>query len=157
MVEFTLLDLTRLLLLAARWTLLLSVIAFIGGGIVGLLLLVLRYSHHRLATRFVQLYTELFQSTPLLMQFYLVFFGFWLLLIGYLVYRSRFMPQLVGAFVMLSGLTWVLQIWPPLVNAVSPWNLILDGPGEISLMLWLLVFGVNADRWRQRAGITTSS
>jgi len=88
---------------------------------------------------------------------YLVFFGFWLLLIGYLVYRSRFMPQLVGAFVMLSGLTWVLQIWPPLVNAVSPWNLILDGPGEISLMLWLLVFGVNADRWRQRAGFTTSS
>ena len=87
---------------------------------------------------------------------YLVFFGFWLLLIGYLVYRSTFMPRIVGAFVMLSGVTWILQLWPPLVSALSPWNLILDGPGEISLMLWLLVFGVNPHRWRQRAGITTS-
>ncbi len=75
MVSFTLLDLTRLLLLAARWTLLLSVIAFIGGGIVGLLLLMLRYTGKRATTRFVQVYTELFQSTPLLMQFYLFFFG----------------------------------------------------------------------------------
>src|SRR6185369_13190722 len=75
MESFSLYDLTRLLLLAARWTVLLSAIAFIGGGIVGLLLLMLRYGGNRLTGRLVQLYTELFQSTPLLMQFYLVFFG----------------------------------------------------------------------------------
>ena len=66
---------------------------------------------------------------------YLVFFGFWLLLLGYLVYRSDFMPRIIGVLVMLSGVTWILQLWPPLVSALSPWNLILDGPGELSLML----------------------
>ncbi|HWT98572.1 MAG TPA: amino acid ABC transporter permease [Terriglobales bacterium] len=75
MESFSLYDLARLLLLAARWTVLLSAMAFVGGGIVGLLLLMLRYGGNRLARRLVQLYTELFQSTPLLMQFYLVFFG----------------------------------------------------------------------------------
>jgi polar amino acid transport system permease protein len=73
MESFSLLDLSRLLLLAARWTVLLSAIAFIGGGLVGLLLLVLRYAGNRVIRHLVQIYTELFQSTPLLMQFYLVF------------------------------------------------------------------------------------
>ncbi|MDI7048075.1 amino acid ABC transporter permease, partial [Escherichia coli] len=44
MVEFTLWDIARNLLLAARWTVLLSLIAFVGGGIVGLLLLAMRVS-----------------------------------------------------------------------------------------------------------------
>jgi polar amino acid transport system permease protein len=81
MESFSLVDLARLLLLAARWTVLLSAIAFIGGGVVGLLLLILRYGGNRIVRHLVQLYTELFQSTPLLMQFYLVFFG--LPLLGY--------------------------------------------------------------------------
>jgi polar amino acid transport system permease protein len=75
MTDFTLWDLVRNLLLAARWTLLLSTIAFVGGGIVGLALLLVRISRNKWARTAVMLYVELFQSTPLLMQLFLVYFG----------------------------------------------------------------------------------
>ncbi len=73
--EFTLWDIARNLLLAVPSTLLLSAIAFIGGGLVGLLLLVIRLSRYKRAKLAVKLYVELFQSTPLLMQLFLVYFG----------------------------------------------------------------------------------
>lgn len=75
MTDFTLWDLVRNLLLAARWTLLLSIIAFVGGGIVGLALLLVRISRNKWGRTAVMLYVELFQSTPLLMQLFLVYFG----------------------------------------------------------------------------------
>jgi len=75
MVEFTVWDIFRNLLLAARWTVLLSLIAFIGGGLVGLLLLVARLSKVRGMDRLVGGYVQLFQGTPLLMQLFLMYFG----------------------------------------------------------------------------------
>lgn len=72
---FTVWVLAGHLLLAARWTLLLSLMAFAGGGVAGLLLLALRVGRWRPARRAVQAYVELFQGTPLLMQLFLVFFG----------------------------------------------------------------------------------
>lgn len=70
---FTDWDIIRNLLLAARWTLLLSLTAFFGGTLVTLPLMLMRLSHWRWAARFVRLYTELFQGTPLLMQLFLAF------------------------------------------------------------------------------------
>lgn len=75
MMEFTLWDFARNLLLAARWTLLLSAIAFAGGISLGLLLLAIRVSKFKRVHIAIKLYVELFQSTPLLMQLFLVFFG----------------------------------------------------------------------------------
>jgi polar amino acid transport system permease protein len=73
--EFTFWDIARNLLLAAPWTLLLSAIAFAGGAFFGLLLLVVRIGSWKWARTSVMLYVELFQSTPLLMQLFLVYFG----------------------------------------------------------------------------------
>jgi polar amino acid transport system permease protein len=75
MSDFTLWDIARNLLLAGRWTLLLSAIAFAGGGILALVLLVLRFGFGKWVQRTIGLYVELFQSTPLLMQLFLVYFG----------------------------------------------------------------------------------
>jgi polar amino acid transport system permease protein len=75
MVEFSVWDILRNLLGAAQWTIYLSLIAFVGGGIVGMLLLVLRLSKLRGADRFVGGYVQLFQGTPLLMQLFLAYFG----------------------------------------------------------------------------------
>ncbi len=75
MVEFSLWDIVSNLLLAARWTLALSLIAFVGGGIVGLLLLVLRTMPVTAIQRAVAAYVQLFQGTPLLMQLFLAYFG----------------------------------------------------------------------------------
>jgi polar amino acid transport system permease protein len=74
-IEFTLWDIVRNLLLAARWTLVLSLVAFVGGGIVGLLILLLRISAKDAPRRVASLYIGLFQGTPLLMQLFLMFFG----------------------------------------------------------------------------------
>jgi polar amino acid transport system permease protein len=75
MVDFSLWDILRNLLLAARWTLVLSLIAFVGGGVVGLLLLVARISRHTVLQHGVVAYVQVFQGTPLLMQLFLTYFG----------------------------------------------------------------------------------
>ena len=79
MVEFTLWDIFRNLLLALRWTVVLSLIAFVGGGIVGGLLLFARLSGGKVVEHLVGLYVQLFQGTPLLMQLFLAYFGLALL------------------------------------------------------------------------------
>jgi polar amino acid transport system permease protein len=73
--EFTFWDILRNLLLAARWTVVLSIVAFVCGGATGLVILFLRISRRRWFRRFAELYIGLFQGTPLLMQLFLVFFG----------------------------------------------------------------------------------
>lgn len=75
MYEFTTWDIARNLLLAMRWTVGLSLIAFIGGGVVAATLLVLRLTGKSFVARIVQLYVQLFQGTPLLLQLFLVYFG----------------------------------------------------------------------------------
>ena len=79
MVEFTLWDILRNLLLAARWTVLLSLAAFAGGALVGAALLVARIARVPGAARGAALYVQLFQGTPLLMQLFLAYFGLALL------------------------------------------------------------------------------
>ncbi len=75
MTQFTLWDIVRDLLMAAQWTVYLSLIAFAGGSIVGLLLLVLRLMNRRPLNYLVAGYVQLFQGTPLLMQMFLAYFG----------------------------------------------------------------------------------
>jgi len=111
-IEFTLWDLVRNLLLAARWTLLLSAIAFAGGGIFGLTLLVLRVSRSAAAREAVKLYIELFQGTPLLMQLFLVFFG--LPLLGIEV--SPWLAATVSLALYASA--YLVEIWRGCVDAV---------------------------------------
>ncbi len=75
MTEFTLWDILRNLLLALRWTVVLSLIAFVGGGIVGGLLLALRLRAGPVLQKIIAGYVQLFQGTPLLMQLFLAYFG----------------------------------------------------------------------------------
>jgi len=75
MVEFSLWDILRNLLLAVRWTFVLSLIAFFGGGLVGLTMLVARLTPALWAQKLVAGYVQLFQGTPLLMQLFLAYFG----------------------------------------------------------------------------------
>ena len=63
------------LLIATKWTVILSLIAFIGGGIVGFLVTLMRISSNRWLKGISWVYTEFFQGTPLLLQLFLAFFG----------------------------------------------------------------------------------
>jgi len=75
MSDFSIWDILRNLLMALRWTVVLSLIAFVGGGVVGGLLLFARLSGGRVADRLIGLYVQVFQGTPLLMQLFLAYFG----------------------------------------------------------------------------------
>ena len=113
MVDFSIWDICRNLLLAARWTVVLSLIAFVGGGLVGLGLLVARLARPAAAEPFVRVYVQLFQGTPLLMQLFLAYFG--LALFGINV------PAWVAASLALTLYTsaFLTEIWRGSVAAVA--------------------------------------
>jgi hypothetical protein len=81
----------------------------------------------------------------------LVFFGFYCLLIGYLIFRSTFLPRILGALMAFGGLGWLTFLSSPLANHLSPYNLAPGILGEGALTLWLLVAGVNEKRWKEQA------
>ena len=95
---------------------------------------------------------SLFRLTPLIHLRDLVFFGFHCLLVGYLILRSTFLPRILGALMMFAGLGWLTFLWPPLAKSLSPYNLAPGMLGEGLLILWLLVKGVNVERWKEQAG-----
>jgi len=80
-----------------------------------------------------------------------VFFGVYCLLIGYLIFRSAFLPRILGVLMAFAGLGWLTFLSPPLANYLSPYIVVLGFLAELSLMLWLLVMGVNVQRWKERA------
>jgi len=84
----------------------------------------------------------------------LVLFGFYDLLIGYLIFRSAFLPRVLGVLMALAGLGWLTFLYPPLANSLSPYVLVLGFLAELLLMLWLLVKGVNVQRWKEQASAT---
>ncbi|MGA8532815.1 MAG: DUF4386 domain-containing protein [Candidatus Tumulicola sp.] len=86
----------------------------------------------------------------------LVFFGCYEALLGYLIFRSAFLPRTLGVLVGIAGLAFVTNSFaiflaPTLGNALNPFLLALDGIGELSLTLWLIVMGVNVTNWEQPA------
>lgn len=73
--QFTFFDILRNLLIATQWTVILSLVSFVGGGIVGGLVLFARISRSGWLRNLAKGYIELLQGTPLLMQLFLAFFG----------------------------------------------------------------------------------
>jgi len=80
-----------------------------------------------------------------------VFFGIYCLLIGYLIFKSRFLPRILGVLMGFAGLGWLSFLFAPLADYLSPYNLVLGFLAELALMLWLLVMGVDAQRWKKQA------
>jgi len=112
MISLSLVDILAFLLMGARWTLLLSAIAFLGGGLAALLLLLLRYGRPRLGAKLVYFYVEVLQGTPLLLQLFLVFFG--LPLLGVEV-----SPLLAaGVALTLYAGAFLAEIWRGCVDAI---------------------------------------
>jgi uncharacterized protein DUF4386 len=80
----------------------------------------------------------------------LVFFGFYLLQIGYLTARSTFLPRWLGVIVALFGVGWLAFLYPPLARALSSY-IVVSSLGEGVLVVWLAVKGVNEQRWHEQA------
>ena len=80
----------------------------------------------------------------------LVFFGFYCLLIGYLIMRSTFLPRILGVLMAIGGLGWLTFMSPTLPHSLYPYNLAPGMIGEGALTLWLLVVGLNEQRWKEQ-------
>jgi polar amino acid transport system permease protein len=112
MVEFTLWDIVRNLLLAARWTVVLSLMAFAGGGLVAILMLIARIARWRGAQTLISGYVQLFQGTPLLMQLFLAYFGLALLGIDVSAWVAA------GLALTLYASAYLTEIWRGCVMAI---------------------------------------
>ena len=97
-----------------------------------------------LALMFLKLNTYAFEID-------LVFFGFWCILTGYLIFRSTFLPRILGVLVAISGLGWGTYLYPPLAHHLGTFTVAASALGEIPMELWLIVMGVNVQRWKEQA------
>ena len=110
---------------------------------------------------FVTLFTpEQAQATALLLltmysqvfNISFVCFGLFMLLIGWIMLRSAFLPRIFRVFWLMSGVGSLFFLWPPLAKPLFGYILLFVAPAEGGLMLWLLVKGVNVSKWREQAG-----
>jgi hypothetical protein len=87
----------------------------------------------------------------------LVFFAFYDLLIGYLIFRSTFLPRILGVLMAIGGLCYLSNSFatflsPGFAARLVPYIQVPSGIAELSLCLWFLIVGLNVPRWQQEAG-----
>jgi hypothetical protein len=82
----------------------------------------------------------------------LIFFGFYAVIKGYLIIKSTFLPRILGVLAVLAGLGLLTFLHMPLGYRLFPYIAALGLLGAVPQILWLLVFGVNAERWKEQAG-----
>jgi hypothetical protein len=80
----------------------------------------------------------------------LLIHGMSFIVFAYLIYRSTFLPRILGVLMAIAGLGWLTYLSTPFQNYI----LAVDLLGEGSVMLWLLVMGVDEQRWNEPAGAT---
>ena len=84
----------------------------------------------------------------------LAFFGFYAILTGYLIIKSTYLPRILGIVSVLAGAGWLTFLYPPLGYRlffyIAPFGLL----GALGLIVWLLVFGVNEQRWKEKARLS---
>lgn len=123
-------------------------------------LVLLREGHHLKGLSAEQLQAAAYLSLKLFEYGFaicLVFFGFDCLLTGYLILKSTFFPRVIGMLLAIEGGCYLINSF---ANFLAPRFaerffsvLAVSAIGEFSLCLWLLVMGVNEQRWKEQAGI----
>ena len=77
-------------------------------------------------------------------------------MIGVLALRSTFLPRILGVLMTIAGVAYEVNnvavfLLLPDAGHLSSYATTVGGLGELSLLLWLLILGVNAQRWKEQA------
>jgi hypothetical protein len=89
-----------------------------------------------------KLYPEVFNIS-------LVLFALFDFSLGYLIYKSTFLPRFIGVWFMVAGVVGLMFLWPPLGTALRYVIIPVGGLAEVVLMFWLIVKGVDVSKWRE--------
>jgi Domain of unknown function (DUF4386) len=86
----------------------------------------------------------------------LIFFGVECLIDGYLIFKSGYLPGILGILIQIAGLCYLTNSFamilaPAFANLIFPIILVPAFIGELSICLWLLVKGVNVAKWKEQA------
>ncbi len=79
-----------------------------------------------------------------------IFWGLWLFPLGYLVFKSGFLPKVIGLLLIIAGVGYLVDftlffLFPGITVTVSEFTFV----GEVLLLLWLLIMGVNVEKWEK--------
>ena len=82
----------------------------------------------------------------------LIFFGFECLILGYLIFRSGFLPKVIGVLIQIAGLCYLMNSFAMIIAPkFSNFSLLIPAfIGEFSFCLWLIIKGVNIQKWREK-------
>jgi hypothetical protein len=87
----------------------------------------------------------------------MVFFGLYALIKGYLVCRSTFLPGELGVLSVVGGLGWLIYLYEPLALRLQSYIVGLGVIGSLVSVVWLIVYGVNEERWKAQASLAALS
>ena len=91
-----------------------------------------------------------------------IFWGLWLLPFGYLVFKSGFLPKILGIALMLGCFYYLLEVLRFFMQLDMNDNVIYQilsnaaMIGEMGTMLWLLIFGTKWEKWKHKLSIRKS-
>jgi len=87
----------------------------------------------------------------------MVFFGLYALVKSYLVFRSTFLPRVLGVLSAVGGLGWLIYLYEPLALRLQSYIVGAGVFGSLVSVVWLLLYGVNEQRWKEQANVATAS
>jgi len=81
-----------------------------------------------------------------------IFSGLWLFPLGYLVFKSGFLPRILGVLLIIGGFGYLIDVFAGFLFPGSNLSIgLITGLSEIFFLLWLLIKGVNVEKWEKRA------
>ena len=87
----------------------------------------------------------------------MVFFGLYALVKGYLLFRSTFLPRALAVLSVAGGLGWMIYLYEPLARRLESYIVGVGVIGALVSVVWLIVFGLNEERWKEQASVAALS